>query len=828
MVKYELENLFKSGSIHKDLVIDYGYYYGAEFVVQGTITNENIYKEEFSLEESICSETELKFGSCESSKVQFKISNSFEQLKNKYLRIKIVLDRNYDNPFDIGVYVVESDVVSGDKNWRNITAYDKMYKLINEDCTFWYNDYWRMKKEQGIGAVSLKEFRKDFCELLCGINQTNVSLPNDGISLSQYAFAEKLSGKDILSAIGEINGCFPHINRKGQMEYIFLKKPSDSGLFPSNKLFPNKELYPREIPASMIKKQYYKTCEFEDFVTKTIDKIQISLDEEDIGSIYPNTESLDSDNVYKITNNFLVSGKNEYELQEIISNMYKAVSHVSYRPFSINCVGNPCLEAGDYVNVYSKNMCVVSYILQRKLNGIQTIKDSYSADGVENYKEYGNNSVASQLIGLKNRTNKLTRTSEENRLEIQETKKDLEENYYTSQETKSAISQTANSIKTEIASSSKAYATDDMDIDVYGYGPPDLSLYPPSKYHNMVYFDQSSGRMYLSDSRRWIPTRTVPTLESSVSTRIEQTEEKIAISVSENGEVTTSLTTDKNGMTFKGNSLVIKTKNFSLDESGNAAFSGRLSAPEGNIGNWKIDEAGMIADDKYAYFSVKTPNSQATFYGGKLIFGETDPFSHIPQTGQQYLDLSNSGIFSAIDGQRFFDVDFGKKKIVLGGHAETNKDFWANGELHAQHANMNTSTNAPVLTFGDDSIVLRSTSSSKRYKKDVKKELSEELNPQKLYKLDIVQYKFKKGYLDKKDRRYEKDVVGFIAEDVAAKYPIAVDYKKNKKGDFEVEDWNYRYMIPAMLKLIQEQKEEIERLKDSVSILFQKEGIKDE
>ena len=102
------------------------------------------------------------------------------------------------------------------------------------------------------------------------------------------------------------------------------------------------------------------------------------------------------------------------------------------------------------------------------------------------------------------------------------------------------------------------------------------------------------------------------------------------------------------------------------------------------------------------------------------------------------------------------------------------------------------------------------TSSSKRYKKDIKAVENTELDPHRLYDISVVQFKFNDDYFPEDDPYYDNpyDVVGFIAEDVQAHYPIAVT--ESNEG---VENWDARYLIPPMLKLIQEQHEEIEKLK---------------
>lgn len=99
-----------------------------------------------------------------------------------------------------------------------------------------------------------------------------------------------------------------------------------------------------------------------------------------------------------------------------------------------------------------------------------------------------------------------------------------------------------------------------------------------------------------------------------------------------------------------------------------------------------------------------------------------------------------------------------------------------------------------------------STTSSKRFKDDVKSVENEDLNPENLYDIDVVQFKYKKGHFtNKEDPRYRKDMIGFIAENVYEHYPMAADYHIGDDGNVVCDGWNEQYLIPAMLKLIQDQ-----------------------
>ena len=130
-----------------------------------------------------------------------------------------------------------------------------------------------------------------------------------------------------------------------------------------------------------------------------------------------------------------------------------------------------------------------------------------------------------------------------------------------------------------------------------------------------------------------------------------------------------------------------------------------------------------------------------------------------------------------------------------------------------------TSTGSANCRIQDNTYGLaKASSSSRRFKHDITSDISSELDPHHLYDIDVVQYKYNDDYLDKNDQRYQQDVIGFIAEDIFDKYPIAADLEEKTElttvelKDPRPTDWNFRFIVPPMLKLIQEQNERIEKL----------------
>lgn len=446
MVNYQYAELFKKDSIDKQLTIETD-------DKTTKITNVELHQEQFELTESICSESELTIGSCEAAVLKFTVSNIFLPMKYKMITVKTVIDNNTANPFQIGRYKVYSDTPTADRTKHDIVAYDRLYDVINADVAEWYNALLPEKDS----TTTMKAFRDSFFGYF-GIEQADAQLVNDDMKVEKTVEPEELSGATVLNCICEINGCFGHIGRDSKFHYIYLEQEIQ-GLYPRNNLYPADDLYPREPRSTRISKSLYISAQYEDFLVKTIDKLQIRKEEDDIGVIVGS-----GTNAYVIQDNFLVYGKGSEELTGIANNIYGKIRGIIYRPFSADCKGNPCIEVGDAVRLPTKYEIIESYVLKRTLKGIQALRDNYEATG-EEYRSTQANSVHKSIIQLKGKTNVLTRTIEETNSkitdvesglssEIKQTATDIRtEVKNTADGLSSSIEQTANSIRSEVSDS---------------------------------------------------------------------------------------------------------------------------------------------------------------------------------------------------------------------------------------------------------------------------------------------------------------------------------------------------------------------------------------
>ena len=235
---YKYSELYKQNSVDKQLKIEYD---------GGVITNNELYSESFELTESLCSETNLKFGTCEASVLKFKVANVVEPLKGKWLTVTEVLSGKEDTPFQFGRYKVYSDVPSADRNYRDVTAYDSMYDILNADMTEWWNST--------TGSATIRHLRISFLDYF-GIECEDIELPNDYM-IVQFFNIESLSGKDFINAICELNGCFGHIGRDGKFYFIFLNVMLDEIVYSDGNLYPNNNLYPVSSFASSLQSRCF-------------------------------------------------------------------------------------------------------------------------------------------------------------------------------------------------------------------------------------------------------------------------------------------------------------------------------------------------------------------------------------------------------------------------------------------------------------------------------------------------------------------------------------------------------------------------------------------
>lgn len=595
MINYKYYDLFDKSSVDKQLKI---------VCQDGTIlTNKNFSStsSDFSLSESLCSDSKLSFGKCESSCLKIKIANTVKSLKGQTLQVTETLGNKNDVPFKFGTYIVDEDTLTSDKKYRNITAYDRLYSISSLNVSDWYNNlfpskqiplirYENVTKEwtyTGIDgkeiteyydelepityyqteyeSITLKAFRDSFFKYI-GLTQQLTTLVNDNMKISKSVDDIDLTAKDVLEAICEINGVFGKMSREDVFTYVELKKFS-RGLFPSKTLYPNKSLFPRKpgnVDTRRLEVGEYKTLQVGDTNFEQITKLQIRQSEDDIGYIAGD----DTGVTYIIQGNFLTYSSGTDELKTIANNVLSKISKVIFNPVNITLQGNPCVETGDTIRIIDTNNKVyMSYVLQRTLTGIQMLMDSIISEGDQSLAEV--NGVQHDIIKLQGKTNELSRLVEGTSSTLNDYAKGL----------KSEISQKTDSLKLSV---SKSFSVTNNNIDKVSKG-----LSSTNQTVNTLSNDLTNTNSNLETTKGNVTQLGKDLSNTNKTVKKVQADLELKIDKDDNGQIISMINASADVINLTGNRLTLGSDNCTITKDGTITAKNALLSGSFQCGNYE-------------------------------------------------------------------------------------------------------------------------------------------------------------------------------------------------------------------------------------------------
>ena len=795
-ISTELKDLFKhdyapyrTSPAHKELTMTFT----NPLIVIGNTKRK---ADTFSLDECLCDGESLKFGDCQASIMKFTCADVTDDIVGKEF---VCVESVGSIDIDFGVYKVYSAEKTDDLRYKAITAYDRM-KEFDINVIGWYNNL--------NFPLTQKQFRDSLCEYI-GIEQEVTTLVNDSMPITKTIDAEVLNGLAVLKAICEINGCFGHMSRTGALQYIVLSK---------------------EIVDDTIPKETIHTVQHEEYTVQAIDKLQICQEDGDIGAIVGT-----GSNCYKITGNFLCYGKTAGELATIAQNASINIFGIAYKPYNGDLYGLPYLEVGDCINLGDK---FTSYILHRTLTGVQSLKDTFEAKGSEKLVEVV--TVNEEIKQLKGKSSVLKRTVEELSNTITDLSTNIDNNYSTTEQMQSAITQNNSTIETNVVNK--------VDKKYIGLLPsisllPSDTLLPCSstilsdltdQYNTMFRqtskefnwsvkqinsnIDTLSSEMSLSAQQFRVQ---INNLAESTAASLEMLDNAISLKVS-SGDVSNQLSIETGGINITGNRFTWSATNSSMTQDGtltcqNINLSGTIASAGlvtesgdrklviGNGGfNWyykdefEIDlrEGGIIVHDKY--------NNQATTIGGSSV-------------DTRYI---NATLGMTCGGNTVLTTATGSS--IYHGHSTTSlsaslgASATYSGTYYLYFSNTSGDGNIPTIGW-----VKARAASDERLKCDITDLID---ITDKYMRLKPVSYRFK-NHVNDNSVHY-----GFIAQDVEKVYPNSsvVEYDEDIKtegeriyipGDDGVYRLNDREFHALHVQIIQKQQRELEQLKSTVEEL---------
>lgn len=230
-----------------------------------------------------------------------------------------------------------------------------------------------------------------FTDGLClwNVNFTAWDSPNFEVPLVYYDYAtyevnelQNVTGRDIIRSLIEITGKFFRMNRNGEFDVIGI---GEGGLYPAEDLYPADDLYPQEMVE--VQPATFRASKHESYCTADFGIIQIqsgmSEHRYNGGTGALNTYVMD-DNIFYCNSNMELDGDGNFSVphvDEMLANMFTAISGVAYVPHSTESVGMPWMECGDKIDVITNEGAFETIIFSRNLSGIQVLTDLYEAYG---------------------------------------------------------------------------------------------------------------------------------------------------------------------------------------------------------------------------------------------------------------------------------------------------------------------------------------------------------------------------------------------------------------------------------------------------------------
>lgn len=350
---YPSDTLYPSNDVYPDMHLHFAH----EF------RNTDIISETMTIVEALCG-GEISYRNCVSSSLDVEITNVKEDIQGMDIQVLQVIG---DATIPLFKGIIDTAKKSGAKTRRKIKAYDSLYFRYKENITEWYNSL--------SFPMTCYDFRIALCKAF-GMPYVVQTLINDDIYVNK-AEVSNITGRDLLMMIGEFNGAFVQINRNNQIKFVTLYRYNY--IYPSNDRFPE-GLFPGAQTNAKAFEQAntYIDCEYGDYMVQEINRLTVKENGENVGTYGTGLNS------YNIEDNVLFVDMDADVMQDVLEGIYANIGGIYYIPHKTTIKGRPYVECGDVINVKIGEMqSIDTYVFKRTLKGVQSLRDTYEADGEE-------------------------------------------------------------------------------------------------------------------------------------------------------------------------------------------------------------------------------------------------------------------------------------------------------------------------------------------------------------------------------------------------------------------------------------------------------------
>lgn len=187
--------------------------------------------------------------------------------------------------------------------------------------------------------------------------------------------------RDLQTAVYETSCQFGRLDRVTDL--FSGTELNNSRLYPATTLYPDTALYPDGAALSSEKNMYSKLWADEGNVQKwryliiTYKGLDENQQEKDF--TLQRTIHADGTQDYNMSDNWIFRNLiwTAQEVGEYADAMVQKMQSVTWFPFEMWCAGLPYLETGDEIEISMGEETYKTYVLQRQLNGIQNLQDTY-------------------------------------------------------------------------------------------------------------------------------------------------------------------------------------------------------------------------------------------------------------------------------------------------------------------------------------------------------------------------------------------------------------------------------------------------------------------
>ncbi len=514
---------------------------------------------------------------------------------------------------------------------------------------------------------------------------------------------------------------------------------------------------------------------------------------------------------------------NPYACQAICDDLYTDYKGLEYAPFALTgACFDPCAELGDWLLCGDKVRSVL--YKQTVTFGIDFRADCEAPYQEEVSSEYP---YLSAIRQLKQKDKLLEKYMEEQKDEIH-----------------SQILQTRTDILLQVGGT---YATKEQVSSSLAITADNILAEVDKKIPDGAAMEELRSSVEQTAEAITAEVTRAKGQEQALSSKIEQTAKSITLSV-ENGEKSSTIKLTGDGITAQSKQIkftgeMLFASNLTDGEtviSGGNIQTGKISSKNGRVcfdlENNELACSKLVSPGVYniprAVVTVGSSDRNVGTYRGMISFFvegyEGNALKIRPSSDSNTVIYADTELQIGQGGGSFVLDDTELRLSASSAHtnyiALDGEDVTLSttsglikllGTLKCALSTLSVGTGTYTLTLSSTGEFLRQSASSRHYKHSIAPVTEEALDPHRLYGLPVRQYVFNQDYLSPGDPRQGQTVIGLIAEDVERHYPAAVTYDAEGKA----ENWQERYILPAMLALLQEQRREIEALKDRVNKL---------